>query len=133
MALVGTFASAWSAHKIASAKGWEHAAKGWEAEAKRLQEVTSELNEENKTLKELVVKLDAMQMPIRIVELMNEMQSHLVDRITKMWDNHEEKAKERHVVTTKNTEQFMAAVVKSMDAIERRMTRGEDKLDEKFS
>lgn len=115
---------AWASRKDKRSERWESLYTLADVERK---EVQTKLDEAMTTVheqKEIIAKLDAMQMPIRIVEMMNESVARIDDaanhrlgsameRVMKAFENHEERAHERHL----SAMELMGDLVKAVTAL----------------
>lgn len=121
VAIIMVIGFAWASRKDKRAERWEKLYDLADTERKELQEKLDECTTLVGEQKEIILKLDAMQMPIRIVEMMHESVARIdeaantrlgtaLERIMRAFDNHEDRAHERH----QSSMELMADLVKAV-------------------
>lgn len=121
VAIIMVIGFAWASRKDRRAERWEKLYDLADAERKEIQEKLDECTTLVTDQKEVISKLDAMQMPIRIVEMMHESVARIDDaanirlgtaleKIMTGFDNHEKRAHERH----QSTMELMGDLVKAV-------------------
>lgn len=122
---------AWASRKDKRSERWESLYELASAERKELQEKLDECSTVMSEQKEIILKLDALQMPIKIVEMMHESVTRIdeaanqrlgsaMERVMTAFDNHEQRAHERH----HSSMELMSELVKATTQLSIRVENG---------
>lgn len=112
---------AWASRKDKRAERWEKLYDLADSERKEVQEKLDTAMATVKEQKDVIAKLDAMQMPIKIVEMMNDSVARIDDasnqrlgsamqQVMKGFEQHEDHAHERHLAMVELMGELVRAV-----------------------